>query len=167
MRRDVLEQIGFLREDLHLLMDKELWLRLALEGRRIAHLPVPLALFRIHEHAKTQEGGKLAVEERMTVTHWLLNHPNLPEAILKKRKKILGDLHVHCARAYMKGGEYVSALQEINHARQRNPLIVLRISTWITILLSLGGIVVGFRRIQDFRHAVRRIRNFLHERVVS
>ena len=167
MRRDVLRQVGFLREDLHLLMDKELWLRLALEGRRVAHLPVPLALFRIHEHAKTQEGGKLAVEERQTVTYWLLGHPRLPESILKQKEQILANLHVHCARAYMKGGEYRSALQEINRAQQRNPLIVLRISTWITILLSLGGIVVGFRRIQDFRHAVRRLRNFLHERVAS
>jgi glycosyltransferase involved in cell wall biosynthesis len=166
MRRATQGQIDLLREDLHLLMDKELWLRVALEGRRIAHLPVPLALFRIHEHAKTQEGGKLAAEERLKVTEWLLNYPRLPESILNQREKIYGDLHVQCARVYMKGGKYQSALREVVRGLQRDQLQVFRSSVWITFLLSLLGIIIGYKRIQNIRHAIRRVRNFLRKRSI-
>jgi len=167
MRRVTQGQIDLLREDLHLLMDKELWLRLALEGRRIAHLSIPLALFRIHEHAKTQEGGKLAAEERSKVTEWLLNHPLLPEPILNQREKIYGDLHVQCARVYMKGGEYQSALWEVVQGLQRNQLQAFRSSVWITVLISFLGIIIGYKRIQYVRHAIRRVRNFLLKKPIS
>ena len=52
-RRSVLEEIGYLREDLHYSFDYEYWLRCALAGKRFKHIDTTLASFRIHDSSKT------------------------------------------------------------------------------------------------------------------
>lgn len=48
IRKAVLDDIGGFRLDLPQAQDFELWLRFALGGSRIVHVPEPLAVFRIH-----------------------------------------------------------------------------------------------------------------------
>lgn len=51
-RRDLHDKIGYLREDLHLTMDLELWLRFASEGFRVEHVPEFWAAMRCHDSQK-------------------------------------------------------------------------------------------------------------------
>lgn len=53
-RRSVLEEVGYLREDLHYSFDYEYWLRCALAGKRFKHIDTTLASFRIHDSSKTE-----------------------------------------------------------------------------------------------------------------
>lgn len=160
LRRRALKRIGFLDEQLHYVMDREFWLRLALEGGKVAHVPKALAYYRVHTEAKTQAGSPQAVQERYLCTARALNHPNIPPAIVQCKHLVWANTHNVCARVYMKCGEYGSALREIGHALRLDPSQVFSLSTWSTALISLWGIILGRERAQALRVAVRRIRNF-------
>jgi len=51
-RRNLHERFGYLREDLHLTMDLELWLRFASKGCRVEHVPEFWAAMRCHDSQK-------------------------------------------------------------------------------------------------------------------
>ena len=53
IRRKVLEEAGFLDENLHFAMDYDLWLRLG-KRYKFYYFPVPLSYFRIHPTSKSQ-----------------------------------------------------------------------------------------------------------------
>jgi glycosyltransferase involved in cell wall biosynthesis len=55
-RRELLERVGWLREDLHYAMDWDLWIRLA-QRAPVIYLPEPLASSREYGEAKTFRGG--------------------------------------------------------------------------------------------------------------
>lgn len=52
-RRSVIEKYGLLNPDLHLCLDYEYWLRLAMHGAKFAHLPEVLAGARIYAETKS------------------------------------------------------------------------------------------------------------------
>jgi glycosyltransferase involved in cell wall biosynthesis len=52
-RRRALDVVGLLDEELHYQMDIEFFLRFGNKGLNIKHLPVPLAMFRLHAQSKT------------------------------------------------------------------------------------------------------------------
>lgn len=56
-RRRVIDKIGYLDESLYWTMDYEFFLRAAFSGIKIAHTPVPLAMFRYHLGSKTVQGN--------------------------------------------------------------------------------------------------------------
>jgi glycosyltransferase involved in cell wall biosynthesis len=68
VRRAVIEQDGYLDETLHFGMDAELWLRLALAGRRMQGLPRTLASFRLHEAAKTANSADVSIANMLEIT---------------------------------------------------------------------------------------------------
>ena len=55
-KRDILDKVGYLKEEFHTEMDKELLIRIFEQNYRIGHLPQLLAGFRIHSQSKS--GGK-------------------------------------------------------------------------------------------------------------
>jgi glycosyltransferase involved in cell wall biosynthesis len=52
-RRRALDVVGLLDEELHYQMDTEFFLRFGKRGLNVKHLPVPLAMFRLHAQSKT------------------------------------------------------------------------------------------------------------------
>jgi glycosyltransferase involved in cell wall biosynthesis len=52
-RRRSLGVVGLLDEELHYQMDTEFFLRFGKRGLNVKHLPVPLAMFRLHAQSKT------------------------------------------------------------------------------------------------------------------
>jgi GT2 family glycosyltransferase len=72
VRRAVIERDGYLDESLHFGMDAELWLRLALHGRRMQGVPQTLASFRMHEAAKTANASNVAIANMLEITQRFL-----------------------------------------------------------------------------------------------
>lgn len=69
--RHAWETAGSLDESLHYAMDHEYWGRLAFHGFRPWCISTPLALFRLHESAKTSKGElHFMAEEKLIVEHW-------------------------------------------------------------------------------------------------
>jgi glycosyltransferase involved in cell wall biosynthesis len=62
VRREALEAVGYLDEDLHWCMDWDLWIRIG-QRFRVRYLPLPLAQARIHPDAKTSVGGFAKIRE--------------------------------------------------------------------------------------------------------
>jgi hypothetical protein len=67
-RRSVFEACGYVDETLHFTMDTELWLRLALAGRKFVHVPRALGALRIHGETKTQTLYRTHVANMLEVT---------------------------------------------------------------------------------------------------
>jgi glycosyltransferase involved in cell wall biosynthesis len=62
VRREALEAVEYLDEDLHWCMDWDLWIRIG-QRFRVRYLPLPLAQARIHPDAKTSRGGLAKIRE--------------------------------------------------------------------------------------------------------
>jgi glycosyltransferase involved in cell wall biosynthesis len=86
VRRKVLETIGGLKEDLHLVLDWELWLRIALNGFRIVYLRHTLANFRIWTNAKTSSMSERSGEEKIMVLNDLFRDADLLPKIYPFKK---------------------------------------------------------------------------------
>jgi glycosyltransferase involved in cell wall biosynthesis len=56
-RRDLLKEVGYVRQDLNFAMDLDLWLRLIKRGACVHFDGYPLAAFRRWEATKTSQGG--------------------------------------------------------------------------------------------------------------
>jgi glycosyltransferase involved in cell wall biosynthesis len=158
MRAEVRERIGDLDEDLHYLMDLDYWRRMALSGCRLVHLDRPLALFRIHDEAKTMAGSPQAAEERAMLNERLFAHPGLPLAIRRSRPRITSRMHMYRCRSYLLCGDYRSALKETVRSAVVWPGQLLRGAVWYHAGLGLLGMIAGHRAWRSLRRAVRRMR---------
>lgn len=64
IRRLVIEQIGYLDENLRFAMDHDFWLRILTNNRFSAlYLPVVLSMFRIHKNSLTEKAGPTCLME--------------------------------------------------------------------------------------------------------
>jgi glycosyltransferase involved in cell wall biosynthesis len=159
MRRGVLERIGLLDEALHFHMDRDYWVRLALAGGHLAHLPEPVALFRIYDESKTQAGSTRWAEEAHLLNARLFAHPDLPAEIRAQRKRTTSGMHRQCARAYLKSGQYRRAFGEVTQSARRWPAGASDPSLWYLLGLSLLGLLVGetvWRRLRAWLRMLRR-----------
>lgn len=156
-RLSALQEIGFLDNSMHYLMDRDLWIRLALQGKRIEYLPRPMARFRIHEQSKTQSGSPQAVVERYRTTHLALTHPLIRDDVAAKRRA-KAKTHAASARVYMKCGEYQSALGEIGKLLRTSPAALCSQDSLTALFWSVPGIILGHERITAWRRRLRTLR---------
>lgn len=63
VRRSVVEKIGGLNQELHFVMDWDLWTRLHVAGAKFFYLHRPLAAVRIYPGTKTSAGGSARLRE--------------------------------------------------------------------------------------------------------
>lgn len=161
LRKLAQESLGELDEELHFVMDREFWLRMALKGMTLAHIDKPVAYFRIHSQSKTQVGSDQAVKERYLCTTLSLKHPNTPASLLEKKKTVWANTHRVCARVYMKFGDYSAALNEVGAALRLQPIQILSTELLSTIILSFMGLLLGFKRVQAIRDRIRSYRKSL------
>jgi glycosyltransferase involved in cell wall biosynthesis len=69
LRRDAVEQAGYLDESLRYCMDYDFWIRLTRAGKILSHTPHYLASTRLHADAKTLDQRGRAHAEILRVTH--------------------------------------------------------------------------------------------------
>ena len=65
--KDVVQEVGFLDENLHYAMDYDLWLRIFADGRRCLYYSKPLASLRLWEGSKTSPQQEDALFDRKKV----------------------------------------------------------------------------------------------------
>lgn len=96
-RRSALDQVGLLREDLHMIMDYDLWLRLA-QAFPIIHLAgVSLAVFREYPESKTSGSSYRQLPEFLRVLDTIFGDPSLDPAILAVKRRAYGRVYMHYA----------------------------------------------------------------------
>jgi len=161
MRRAALETVGFLSEKYDLILDHELWVRIA-SRYPLVHVQSFWALERTHPEAKTIAQAGRFVEEAERLRQWAEDTDGLREVMREQERRIYAGMDVFAARRLIDEGSFQKAFGRIRRALRRHPPTVARY--WYKLLqamLSAAGLHPLFAA---YRRARRWIR-FRGERV--
>jgi glycosyltransferase involved in cell wall biosynthesis len=149
MRRKVLEEVGYLGEDYHLVLDHELWIRIALR-HPIIHVPSFWAVERSHLDAKTISQAAGWVDEAELFLARALQSDDLGPLIRENSRRIKGSLDAFAARRLIDASQYNDAVRRLVGALRWYPPVVFRY--WykavqaIFSAMGLGALFMGYRR---------------------
>ena len=158
MRRAVLDQVGLLDLSYHLLLDHQLWLRMA-RCAPIIYIPETLAAARYHAEAKNLARTADFGREAFRIVDWMQSSPQFADDFSRNENRIRGGAHRLDAFYLLDGGDYRAALKAYAKAFRYSPSVVLpelhRVIFAILALLGLGrlrGIYMALRgKILDIR----------------
>ena len=149
MRREALEQAGYLRQESHLILDHELWVRIA-AAYPIQHVDEFWAVERTHEDAKTIALSAQFVDEAFNFVDGLKTEPQFDSVIRQYDRKIQAGLHIFSARRLIDAGDPKAALAHFKTAWAIEPKAVLRVwYKWVQAVggvLGLTGLFLGYRK---------------------
>ena len=120
VRRSAAEAVGWLRTDLHYVMDYDFWLRLATAGYKFIYLPKTLAFLRLHEGSKTGGASSGFAEELVRVFTALDEAGKLPQDP-KRRARTWGVVYYRAARYLFWGGNPSKARSYLRRAGELCP----------------------------------------------
>ncbi|MCH8341882.1 MAG: glycosyltransferase [Chloroflexi bacterium] len=152
MRKEVLDHLGHLRTDLNLILDHELWIRIAAKYP-ILHVSEFWAVERTHDVAKTIAQASDFVTEAFRLVGALETEAPYSAAIRTHRKQIMAGLHVFAARRLIDYGQPRKALRHFADAWRCSPMAVGRV--WYKVFQGLGG-AVGLSGLFLFYRRMRR-----------
>jgi glycosyltransferase involved in cell wall biosynthesis len=161
MRREALDRVGMLSNQYHMVLDHDLWIRIASE-MPILHVPSFWAVERTHEKAKTVAMTDTFVKESRELILRAEESPILSRIIEANKRKIRASLHTFAARRMIDGGDHRRATLEIFRAYFADPRIGFRY--WykaIQASLSAAGferLFIGYRNLRRrLQHGDRRV----------
>lgn len=155
MRREVLNNVGLLSTDYHMVLDHDLWIRIAAE-RPILHVPSFWAVERTHEKAKTVAATGTFVEEAAILLQQAEKSSVLGGLIRANDRRVRASLHAFAARRMIDGGEHKKATFEIFKAYFADPRVGFRY--WykaIQASLSAAGFERLFMAYRNFRRQIQ------------
>ena len=126
MRREALEQAVYLRQESHLILDHELWVRIA-AAYPIQHVDEFWAVERTHEDAKTIAMSAQFVDEAFNFVEGLKSEPQFDAVLQQYDRKIQAGLHIFSARRLIDAGDPKAALAHFKAAWAIEPKAVLRV----------------------------------------
>ena len=162
MRREALEEAGYLRPDYHMVFDHQLWIRIA-SRRPILHVPSFWTVERTHADAKTIAQAPVFVEEAFRFVESLADDPNLGPVYQTNKNEILTGLHIFAGKRFIDAGQPGVALHHFRQARKISPRAVRQV--WYKVVQALGGswgfqgAFLAYRKIRRrFQHRSRYLR---------
>jgi glycosyltransferase involved in cell wall biosynthesis len=138
MRREALEQAGFLQADFHMVLDHSLWIRIA-RKYPLLHLNEFWAVERVHETAKTTAQAGVFVDEAFRLIPSLEANPDYQDVFQKHTRKIYAGLHTFATKRYIDAGEYRRALKHYGKAIRLSARVPLH--AWRKGIQALAGSV--------------------------
>ena len=154
MRKKVLDRLGNLRTDLELILDHELWIRIAAHYP-IIHVDEFWAVERTHEAAKTVASSAEFVDEAFGLIQTLEAEEPYSVVIRDEKNQIMAGLHVFAARRLIDAGMWGEALSHFGAAFRLSPTAVLRV--WYKYLQAVGGAAGAGRAFVAYRNLRRRL----------
>ena len=154
MRRAAVEKAGYLDENLRLILDHALWIRLAAQGSLI-HVPGWWAVERTHPEAKTIAAAEGFVREALDLLDRMADEPELGRLIASHRRRVRGGVHVFAGRRYIDAGQPVLALRHFGLALGQDPGAVVR--AWYKVIQAAGQAVGVGSLFLRYRGARRRL----------
>jgi len=141
MRRSALEEAGYLDESYHMLLDHQLWLRIA-QHSPIRHVPQMWAFARHHAQAKNVAQAPRFGEEAFQVLAWMQTQPVLAEMVARDRRTVMAMVHRFNGRYLLDGGLAWPALKAYTRSLAASPRIALQ--EWHRIFFAgLSLVVLG------------------------
>jgi len=136
MRRDVLLRAGFLRPEYHLILDHDLWIRMAAQAP-LLHVDEFWAVERTHASAKTIAQAREFVNEAFRLVPGLEHEPEFKNCFKTDSRGIQAGLHIFAGRRLIDAGDSAQALSHFHKAWRLSPVRVARV--WYKVLQALGG----------------------------
>ncbi|MFZ6026457.1 MAG: glycosyltransferase family 2 protein [Chloroflexota bacterium] len=136
MRRQALEEAGFLIADFHMILDHSLWIRIAAR-RPILHVPQYWAVERSHEAAKTIAQATVFVDEAFRFIPSIETIPAFAETFARHGRRIYAGLNAFGGKRYIDAGQPRAALAFFWKAFRLHPPTVLRL--WYKVAQALGS----------------------------
>lgn len=124
MRREVLDKVGNLDQSYHLLLDHQLWIRMALEGG-IKYIPSLWASAHYHEDCKNLAMASSFGSEAMRIVQWMQTSVRSRELFHQNRKKILAGAERLNAFYLLDAKEYSASFRAYWKAFWLNPDTVM------------------------------------------
>ncbi len=153
LRREAIDAIGYLDQDLSMVMDVDLWLRLGLHYR-LQYLPERLAAFRIHASSKTVATGTRFGPELRAIYDRFFARDDIPAAIRAKKTQIESTISLANANYLFQAGDLAQARRYAYLSWRQYPYTFRR-TAWKIITISLFGSAV-WRTYQKARAALLR-----------
>jgi glycosyltransferase involved in cell wall biosynthesis len=125
MRRNALEDVGYLNEGYHLILDHELWVRLA-SRYPLSHVPEFWAIERTHESAKTIQQAAGFVEEARRLIDWAAESEELADLVAAEKRRIEAGFNVFAARRLIDADEFDAAVRHLSVAMRLHPPTVAK-----------------------------------------
>ena len=152
MRRAALEEVGWVNDDYHLILDHELWVRIA-SRYPLVHIKGFWALERTHAEAKTISQAKGFVEEAQRLIAWAGQTEELRDLVRREHKRIHAGLHVFAGRRLIDSGEYKRAFRYLMQAATEHPPTVMRY--WYKVVQA-GLSAIGLPGVFEWYRTTRR-----------
>lgn len=156
MRRTALEEAGLLREPYHLILDHDLWVRMAARAP-IVHVPGDWAAERTHAEAKTIALAAGFVAEAETLLRWARGDARLGPLVEREAVRIRASLHAFALRRLIDAGEYREAVRRFGRCLAEDPVVALRY--WYKGLQALAGRFGAAPVFLAYRRLRRRVQN--------
>jgi glycosyltransferase involved in cell wall biosynthesis len=141
MRREVLLRAGFLRPEYHLILDHDLWIRMAAQAP-LLHVGEFWGVERTHAESKTIAHAREFMNEAFNLIPGLEAAPEFKDCFASDSNNIYAGLHIFAGKRLIDADDPKSAMSHFMQAWKLSPLRVLRV--WYKILQALGG-MVGLR----------------------
>jgi len=156
MRREVLEEVGYLGEDYHLMLDHELWIRIV-SRYPILHVPTIWAVERIHADAKTIAQAAGWVEEAEKFLARAQVSDDLGPLIQNHRRRVIGSLDAFAARRLIDAGRYGGAVRRFLRASSLYPPVVFRY--WYKVVQAVFSALGLVPLFHGYRHIRRQLQH--------
>jgi glycosyltransferase involved in cell wall biosynthesis len=162
MRKIALQQVGYLDDSYNLILDHDLWIRMARQFP-IRHVPFTWAVERTHEQAKTIASAASFVDEAMHLVDSKKMNKEYSAVFSTRGAEILSGVHVFSGRRLIDAGAYRDALTHFNKAWKLKPGAIIRV--WYKVIQAFGGFLglsrlfIGYRTSRrKLQHAGKRLR---------
>jgi len=152
MRRKALEEIGFLNQSYDLILDHELWLRIA-SHYPLKHVSRFWCLERTHAAAKTIAQSDAFVDEARKLIDWAWQQPNMKEQMTANKNRVDAGLKIFSARRLIDAGQFRSAFRLLIKATWIHPRSVMRY--WYKVVQA-GFSAIGLGWAFEFYRTMRR-----------
>ena len=151
MRQEALQYAGYLRAEKHMILDHELWVRIAARYP-IQHVDAYWAVERTHEHAKTTAQAADFVDEAFSFIESLRSEPQFHDVLSNSDLEVRAGLHIFSARRLIDAGMPKRALNHFRQAWKIRPGAALSVwYKWVQALggaLGLSGLFTAYRKIR-------------------
>lgn len=152
MRRAALEQAGHLDTRLNLILDHNLWIRIA-SRNPILHVDEFWAVERTHGEAKTIAQAADFVDEAFGLIQSLRSISPFDEILAAHMQEIMAGMHIFAGKRLIDAGRPGKAISHFWHAFQLSPHTAGRV--WYKIIQAVGGFL-GLNQLFLLYRSVRR-----------
>ena len=156
MRRQALEEAGYLPADSKLLLDHELWIQIAAR-HPIIHIEQYWSVERSHESAKTISLAAHYGEDALALIDVLEKQPILTAIIRENRPVIYAGIHAFHGRRLIDAGKNDQAFRQFLQVLRIHPPTFFRL--WFKVIQSFGGMFGLSGLFRSYRDIRRRKKN--------